>query len=137
MISKEKSEGLYQELAIKLNDGIPVDWDKIIVFCEVERGWTSLYCIFYESYTKEMKEMFSLPREYGINRKDYISWEMEIEEIIKEINKAFIEEGEACWTSITFILTSDGKFKADFGYEDVYSSSVSERRAIWAKKYIK
>lgn len=43
-------------------------------------------------------------------------------DVVADLHNEFANSGDAVWTNITFSLENAGKFKADFGYEDVLNS---------------
>lgn len=135
-MSHNNSEQLYGDLAEKLNDTIPVEWDKIFLRSEVEVGAIELCYWFIDSQSKEIIQNFDMPNKYGIDKKlEKIAFS-EMTDIIENINNALIGEGNEPFTIFTFILDNEGRFKVKLDYVDLQNSSVLERRAEWTKEHL-
>ena len=135
-MSHKKIDLIYQEIANKFVEIIPVEWNKILLFSEVEQDANSIHYVFYESEQNTLKTSDSLTDEFGISRKERIMYSVELSRLIEKLNKAFTEEGLEKWNLITFILENTGKFKIDFEYVNLEESDVITRREAWEKKYL-
>lgn len=131
-----KIEAIYQEFANKFVEIMPIEWDKILFFSEVEEGANSIHYVFYDSTTKQVKEEEKLTSEYGMNRKKRKLYSLDLSRLVTKLQAAFVEEGLEKWNLVTFILESTGKFKFDFEYIDLELSDVIIRRNEWEKKYL-
>lgn len=131
-----KIDLIYKEIANKFVEIIPIEWNKILLFSEVEQDANSIYYVFYESEQNTLKTSDSLTNEFGISRKQRIMYSVELSRLIEKLNKAFAEEGLEKWNLITFILEKTGKFKVDFEYMNLEESDVITRREAWEKKYL-
>lgn len=127
---------MYEELAEKFKNIIPVEWDKIILMSEVEREVNSVYYCFYESETGELKEYTSLTKEYGVDRKRRMFYTGELSRVIKMLYDYSTKNEERKWTSITFIMEKDGAIKVDYGYEDLDETDEATRKALWKERYL-
>lgn len=58
---------IYQELANKLAEIMPVEWNKILLFSEVEDAAVSIHYVFYQSEGNILKASDSLTNEFGIS----------------------------------------------------------------------
>ncbi len=135
-MSHTKFDLIYQEIANKFVDIIPAEWNKVLLFSEVEDDAISIHYVFYESDQNTLKTSDSLTDEFGISRKERIMYSVELSRLIEKLNKAFAEEGLEKWNIITFILENTGKFKVDFEYLNLEESDVITRREAWEKKYL-
>jgi hypothetical protein len=135
-MSHSKSELLYSELAEKLNEIIPVVWDKIYFRSEVEIGAVELTYWFIDSRTKEIVQNFDMSSKYGIDRKSEKIAFSEMTYIIENLHKTLNEEGNQPFTVFTFILDNEGRFKVKYDYINLEESTVLERREAWVKEYL-
>lgn len=60
-MNHSKSESLCRDLGIKLNEIIPVEWDKIFLRSEVEIGTIELTYWFIDTKTGEFVQNFDMP----------------------------------------------------------------------------
>lgn len=128
-----KSESYYQELASKLNEIVPVDWDVIKLRSEVEEGAVELIYWFQDSTSKEYVQNFDLVSKYGVNRKIEKITFMELTDIVKKIHSAIVDEGNDPFTVVSFTIDNSGKYKINYEYTDLSESTVLERRELWMK----
>lgn len=135
-MSHNKSELLYGELAERLNEIIPVNWDKIYLRSEVEAGAVELTYWFIDSSTKEVVQNFDMTTKYGIDRKIEKLAFIEMTDIIEKIKDALNEEGNPTFSVFTFILDNEGRFKTKYDYINLEESTVLERREAWVKEYL-
>jgi hypothetical protein len=135
-MSHAKIESIYQNLANKFVEIIPVEWTKILLFSEVEEDANSIHYVFYQREGNVLKTSDSLTDEFGISRKERIMYSVELSRLVEKLNKAFLDEGLEKWNLMTFILENTGKFKIDFEYVNLEESDVITRREAWEKKYL-
>ncbi len=62
-------------------------------------------------------------------------------ETCDELWMEFVAQEQEPWSNFTFILTSEGKMKIDFAYDDLYELydkfMSDEIREQWEEKYLK
>ncbi len=132
-----KCEILYSEIGNKLNEIIPAKWDKILLYVEVEPGVVSYYYCFYEANNGNLVQFDDLVKKYGVDAGELRLKELELTKVIKQLNNEFANNNQERWTTMTFILNSDGEFNIDYGYEDLYETDEVTRRKQWEDKYLK
>ena len=132
----DKIELIYQQIANKFVEMIPTEWNKILLFCEVEEGTNSIHYVFYEGLNDKINDSESLINEFGMSRDTEMMYSIEISELIMKLQRAFVEQGLERWNLVTFILESTGEFKFDFEYADLDASDEIIRRKEWEDKYI-
>lgn len=122
------------KLATALNDIIPVQWEKVLLYSEVEEGAVTQFFYFLESSSNSYIQGGDIYEKYDVSRKEYIVFVSETSDIITDWHKDYSEKAGSSWTTMTFYLDSNGKFKADYGYEDLTKITLDERRSHWEKE---
>jgi hypothetical protein len=52
------------------------------------------------------------------------------------MNKEFINSNQEKCATVIFVLTSDGEFNIDYGYEELIESDEAYRREVWQGIYL-
>lgn len=133
MINEEKLTKYYSNLAEKLNEMIPCEWDNVYMYGEVLEDSREVYFYFKPAGEDEFVYGHDIPSKYDVDRKLSRELMRALRVLVGELHNEFVNSGDTAWTSITFSLEHTGKFKADFGYEDVLNSPFTsgERQIIW------
>lgn len=135
-MSNERCETLYSEIANKANEIVPVKWSRILLNAECQPGVVTSYYCFYEAETGELIKFSSIPEIYRVDKNEVKYARLELTELISRLYEEWNNTDEEKWTTMTFILESDGEFKIDFGYENLEETDVLIRRQQWEKKYV-
>jgi len=138
METKKMGE-IYQKIADKIDDMIPVEWDKVYLYAEVlENDSTEVYFYFSELGKDTYTYWYYIPQIYNINKDLFKQLRRELFKYFEELHKEYINNNPEVWTNLTLFLDSNGKFKIDFDYEDVLASGLfgTQRQAIWKYKYL-
>ena len=131
MINESKLSKYYSAIADKLNELIPIDWTHVVMRTLVDDGWSSTTFYFYNEDGK-VYHWGDIFEELGADEDEFD----ECFDELSELNEAFWEEFEDeddVWTSFTFDLTSDGRFKVEFDYDAIdYDIGGTAREVRWA-----
>jgi len=130
------NESYFTKLAEALNNIIPVEWDKIAYYAEVEPDVVGQFFYFREKGNPTYIQGGEICEKYNVNRKEYIIFVSEVYDLIQEFHSEYSEKANSKWNALTFVLESTGKFKTEFCYEDLESISETERRKEWKEKYL-
>lgn len=133
MVNEAKLTEHYSAIADKLNEMIPCEWDNVYMYGEVLEDSREVYFYFKPAGEDEFVYGHDIPSKYDVERKMSRESMRALRTLVAELHNEFVNSGGVAWTSITFSLDNTGKFKADFGYEDVLNSPFSsgERQIIW------
>lgn len=130
------NESYFEKLAEVLNNIIPVDWDKIVFCAEIEPDVVTQLFYFKESGSDEFIQGGDIYEKYNVSRKEYLFFVSEVSDLMLEFSSEYAKQLESNWTSLTFILESTGKFKTEFGYENLELKPETERHIEWKAKYL-
>ncbi len=128
----------YQKIGEKLIELALLDWKKIYFYFEIGNGWNSRYYIIQDMNGKYIGES-ELRKQYNLEESVKESIFNEIKVILNDLKKTFHNETGDNWSSITVILSEDGKCNIDYQYEnlDEDERDTYERILLWRKKYLK
>ncbi len=119
----------FQSIFEELQKVTPNDWERIAFYAEYSEGSYSMK--FYVKSNDTYTDCFNLP---DINKSELIKTFMKIDSVIKPIREHIPSEKK--FNVLTIIISSDGKFNADFDYTDI-QDNVLVYHKNWENKYLK
>lgn len=132
MINENKLTKHYSEIAQKLDEIIPVKWNEIIMYAEEVGDVSSVSFYFYIDNCETIHYSGDIPDEFNISRNIFNSLLRELRQFNKNLWLEFKNAEESTWSSLTFYLDSNWKFKVKFGYERNAEIGHLEREIRWA-----
>ena len=130
---------LYREIAEKINDMIPVEWEEFYFNGEVKGGEGGVY-FFYTTLDekKEYKYSHYIPRMYNVDRKAYNQFLHELFDLTVQLQQVFIDNQQEAWFSVTMIVSGEGKLTVRFSYVNWNDSEFgpSDRIEYFEYKYL-
>lgn len=132
----KKMEELYAQIANLLNQMIPEEWSRILLYSEVREGMSQVYFYYYP--TSQDKPIYSLDIVdiYNIDKQSYKNFDHKLYDCFERLWEEFKIQGQETWTYLTFLLNSTGKMKIDYSYEDVSQECPVEKQEKWEAKYL-
>lgn len=132
MINENDLTRYYSEIAERLDEIIPVDWDKIVMYAEEIGDVSSVSFYYYINNNTKVHYSGDIPDEYNVSEDIFDSLIDELMKTNKCLWNEFKNAEESTWSSLTFYLDSNWKFKAKFGYERNAEIGHLEREIRWA-----
>lgn len=127
MKNAETQNDVFGALADLLLPVLPKDWQNVCLYAQINE--MSYEFFFYVKINNVYTQCFDLEKSYGISRKEF-------REAFKAMYKVLLpEQKEKKWFAMTFLLSCDGKFSAEYEYED-YSENTLEYKELWKKKFL-
>ncbi|AVB10418.1 DUF600 family protein [Bacillus velezensis] len=132
-MNNEKMGELYQKIAEHLNEMIPSQWKKIILYAEILDDSADIY--FYFTTPNNSDYLFShyIPEQFNVSEEIYDQLLIELQELFEELKEEFKLGNQDIWTNLTLKLENTGKFSIDYNDDDVLSSELDDlqRRDVW------
>ncbi|MDD7793339.1 immunity protein YezG family protein [Clostridium sp. 'White wine YQ'] len=132
MINENDLNKYYGEIAEKLDEIIPMKWDKIVMYAEELGTVNSASFYFYTDDCNNINYSGDIPSKFGVSRETFKLLLRELREINRNLWQEFKNAGETAWSTFTLTLNSDGKFKVKFDYEINNEIGLLEREIRWA-----
>lgn len=132
MIDESKLTKYYSEIAGKLDEIIPVKWDKISMYAEEVGDVSSVSFYYYTDNGMELHHSGDIPEECNVDEEIFDSLTDELIAINKKLWLEFKNARESTWCSLTFNLDCNWKFQAKFVYERDNEIGRLEREVRWA-----
>ncbi|MGU9968660.1 antitoxin YezG family protein [Bacillus sp. N1(2025)] len=132
-MNNEKMGELYQKIAEHLNEMIPSQWEKIVLYAEILDDSADIY--FYFTTPNNSDYLFShyVPEHFDMSEEIYDQLLIELQELFEKLKEEFKLGNQDIWTNLTLKLENTGKFSIDYNDDDVLSSELDDlqRRDVW------
>ena len=132
MIKESDLNKYYAEIANQLNEIIPVEWKRIIMYAEDLGDSSSVSFYFYTKEDNNIHHSGNIPEDFSVHRNIFRKLLRELRCTINNLRNEFDKENEKLWYTLTFVLEEDWRFNVKFGYEIDNEISDFEREVIWA-----
>ena len=132
MIKESDLNKYYAEIANQLNEIIPVEWKRIIMYAEDLGDSSSVSFYFYTKEDNNIHHSGNIPEDFSVSRNIFRKLLRELRCTIKNLRNEFDKKNEKLWYTLTFTLEEDWRFNVKFGYEIDNEMSDFEREVIWA-----
>ncbi|WP_276736570.1 immunity protein YezG family protein [Bacillus sp. (in: firmicutes)] len=124
---------LYQKIAEYLNEMIPSQWEKIVLYAEILDDSADIYFYFTTPNNSDYLYSHYIPEQFNVCEEIYDQLLIELQELFEELKEEFKLGNQDIWTNLTLKLENTGKFSIDYNYDDVLSSELDDlqRRDVW------
>ena len=130
---------IYQNIAQKINDTIPVEWDIFYFNAEIHNQEGGVL-FFFNTPDRLDEYIYShdIPDVFNVTEKEYDKKYDELFHLSIELQEIFIKNNQEPWYSFDMIVTSEGKVKIHYGYTKWYQSTFgpSDRVNYFEYKYL-
>lgn len=123
------NEKIFQEVFDLLQDFLPQNWTKTILFAGYTKGSYSMkyYC---RTGNGTFIDCFSLD---GVSRANLLKLFVNIDKILSKERESLDDNSR--WTVLTMMVDRDGKLKTEFDYDD-HSEDMLAYEKEWKKKHL-
>ena len=115
---EEKLNEMYQEIANKINEMIPVEWDKVYTKAYIKEESKEVFFYYTLPGSDELHYYTAIPKEHNVSKKLFKELLDELYENFESLRELFIENNQEPWTSCEFDFTNEGKLNVAFAYID-------------------
>ena len=133
---EEKISSIYQKIANTLNEAIPEEWDKVIMYAELAEDASEVFFSYYPAGSNESVYSLDIPDLFDISEDECDKLSDRLTNELYELWYEFKNNEKELWTNLTFILESTGEFKIDYDYTDLSEASPRKQHIIWDYKYL-
>ncbi|MCG1016787.1 immunity protein YezG family protein [Bacillus velezensis] len=132
-MNNEKMGELYQKIAEHLNEMIPFQWKKIVLYAEILDDSADIYFYFTTPNNSDYLFSHNIPEHFDVSEEIYDQLLIELQELFEELKEEFKLGNQDIWTNLTLKLENTGKFSIDYNDDDVLSSELDDlqRRDVW------
>ncbi|HEI6624356.1 TPA: TIGR01741 family protein [Staphylococcus aureus] len=113
---EEKLNEMYQEIANKISDMIPAEWEQVFTKAYIKEESEEVFFYYTIPGSEDLHYYTAIPEEYSVSKKIFDELLDELYENFERLKELFIENNQEPWTSCEFDFTNEGKLNVSFDY---------------------
>ena len=123
---EENLNKMYQEIANKINEMIPVEWERVYTMAYIDDQGGEVFLNFIQSDSNDIHYYTSIPDDYNVSERIFDELSDELYENFDRLRELFIENNQEPWTSCEFDFNNEGKLNVSFDYIDWKNSGFGQ-----------
>ncbi|MCY8112563.1 antitoxin YezG family protein [Bacillus spizizenii] len=134
----EKMGEIYQQIAEGINEIIPSEWEKVILYAEILDDSSEVFFYFNPPQSEDYIYSHNIPEHFHVSEDVYDELLLQLHDSFEELRDEFKENNQDVWTNLTLQLEINGKLSIEYDYEDVLQSqyTISQRKTIWVYEHL-
>lgn len=126
-------ESLYQEIANQVNNVIPEDWSRLLLYSEMDQYRGATFFYYYPVEGKDPIYSLDIEDMEHIDMDEVQNGLSNLNGLLRDLWNEFIENKQEPWKSLNLSLDSEGKFNIQYSYDDLEKDGYDyiERVKIW------
>lgn len=136
-MESKRMEDLYQNVANTIDNMIPEDWDRVLLYAEVRVGFSQVFFYYYPIGSQKPIYSLDILDIFNLDKRKHKELKHNLYEYFEELWKEFMVQEQEQWTSLTYLLDSTGRMKINYGYEDISLLSPVEKQEKWEAEYLR
>ena len=123
---EEKLNEMYQQIASKINEMIPVEWERVYTMAYMNEESEEVFFNYTTPGSEELHYYTAIPKEHSVSKKIFDGLLDELYECFEKLRDLFKEENQEPWTSCEFDFNNEGKLNVSFDYIDWKNSGFGQ-----------
>ncbi|MCG1297605.1 TIGR01741 family protein [Staphylococcus epidermidis] len=115
---EENLNEMYQEIASKINEMIPTEWEKVYTIAYIGEEGGQVVFFYTKPESDELNYYTNIPKDYNVSREIFRDLWSNLYDEFKKLRELFRESNQELWTSCEFDFTNEGKLNVAFDYID-------------------
>ena len=134
---EENLNKMYQEIANKINEMIPVEWERVYTMAYMNEESEEVFFNYTTPGSEELHYYTAIPKEHSVSKKIFDGLLDELYESFEKLRDLFKEENQEPWTSCEFDFNNEGKLNVSFDYIDWKKSEFGHLARVFYHQYKK
>ena len=123
---EENLNKMYQEIANKINEMIPVEWERVYTMAYMNEESEEVFFNYTTPGSEELHYYTAIPKEHSVSKKIFDGLLDELYECFEKLRDLLKEENQEPWTSCEFDFNNEGKLNVSFDYIDWKNSGFGQ-----------
>ncbi|MCY8098551.1 immunity protein YezG family protein, partial [Bacillus atrophaeus] len=102
----EKMGQLYQKIAEQINDIIPSEWNRVVLYAEILDDSREVYFFFNSNESDEFIYSHDIPEHFQVSEQIYDDLLIKLQNLFDELRNEYKENNPEVWTNLTLKLES-------------------------------
>ena len=132
---------VYPRLARQITAMTPAEWEVIYFLGEAEPDKSSWSSVFYiqEVGGGRIVRSGEIPAIYNVPNAEYLDQWARLNDILMELYRCFLEEGQKPWQQMSMTLEQSGRFNIQYLYDTIHDGDGGQlaREVLWAYQTFK
>ena len=137
MVFEEQVSKLYNEIANKINEMIPAEWEQVYTMAYINEESEEVFFNYTTPGSDDLHYYTAIPEDYSVSEKIFDELLDELYESFEKLRDLFKEENQESWTSCEFDFNNEGKLNVSFDYIDWKNSEFGQIARFNYYKYKK
>ena len=134
---EENLNKMYQEIANKINEMIPMEWERVYTMAYMNEESEEVFFNYTTPGSEELHYYTAIPKEHSVSKKIFDGLLDELYECFEKLRDLFKEENQEPWTSCEFDFNNEGKLNVSFDYIDWKKSEFGHLARVFYHQYKK
>ncbi|MBG3871712.1 TIGR01741 family protein [Staphylococcus epidermidis] len=123
---EEKLNEMYQEIASKINEMVPVEWERVYTMAYINEESEEVFFNYTTPGSDDLHYYTAIPKDYNVSKKVFDGLLDELYECFEKLQDLFKEVNQEPWTSCEFDFNNEGKLNVSFDYIDWKNSGFGQ-----------
>ena len=115
---EEKLNEMYQEIANKINEMIPAEWEQVYTKAYIDDEGGEVLFYYTKPGNNDLHYYTNIPRDYNVSEKIFSDLRGDLFGLFDKLRESFKGDNQEPWTSCEFDFTNKGKLNVAFAYID-------------------
>ena len=115
---EEKLNEMYQEIANKINEMIPAEWEQVYTKAYIDDEGGEVLFYYTKPGDNDLHYYTNIPRDYNVSEKIFSDLWDDLFGLFDKLRESFKGDNQEPWTSCEFDFTNKGKLNVAFAYID-------------------
>ncbi|MEB5760277.1 TIGR01741 family protein [Staphylococcus haemolyticus] len=118
MVFEEEVSKLYNEIANKINEMIPAEWEQVYTMAYIDEEGGEVFFNYTKLNSDELHYYTDIPKDYNVSEKIFSKLSFTLYKLFKKLRELFRDSNQEPWTSCEFDFNNEGKLNVSFDYID-------------------
>ena len=137
MVFEEEVSKLYNEIANKINEMIPAEWEQVYTMAYIDEEGGEVFFNYTKLNSDELHYYTDIPKDYNVSEKIFSKLSFTLYKLFKKLRELFRDSNQEPWTSCEFDFNNEGKLNVSFDYIDWKNSEFGQIARFNYYKYKK
>ncbi|MCE4954506.1 TIGR01741 family protein [Staphylococcus haemolyticus] len=124
MVFEEQVSKLYNEIANKINEMIPAEWEQVYTMAYIDEEGGEVFFNYTKLNSDDLHYYTDIPKDYNVSEKIFSKLSFTLYKLFKKLRELFRDSNQEPWTSCEFDFNNEGKLNVSFDYIDWKNSEI-------------
>ena len=123
---EENLNKMYQEIANKIDEMIPAEWEQVYTKAYIDDEGGEVLFYYTKPGNNDLHYYTNIPRDYNVSEKIFSDLWDDLFGLFDKLRESFKGDNQEPWTSCEFDFNNEGKLNVSFDYIDWKNSGFGQ-----------